>query len=265
MKKIIELYSYRELLQNLVVKELKNKYKDSALGFFWSLIRPLMLMVIYTFVFSIIFNRGIKHFPLFLMAGLLPWNFFAVSLNMATNSIIGNAALIKKIYFPRELFPISVVLANAFSLLFEMSLLAVFLVIFGYNFIPYLPIVAVAFVLALVMTTGFALLVSSLTVRLRDLKQLVPVALTMGFYLTPIIYRLEDIPTKALLGINVNLQHILRLNPMSSVVQLFKLALYYNKVPGMIIFAGALLGALAVFAVGYTVFMRLSPSFAKEI
>ncbi len=261
IKKIVELYSYRELLLNLVVKELKVKYKDSVLGFFWSLLNPALLIVIYTFVFSIVFtNKGIDNFSLFLMAGLLPWLSFSNTLNMSANAIVGNSALIRKIYFPRELFPLAIVLANAFSLLFELGLLMILLAVFGYSFYAYLPIVLLALILQLMLTIGFGLMVSAVTVRFRDLKQLINIVLRAGFFVTPIIYplsRLENIPELY--------QSLLRLNPMASIVMLYKLALYYNKVPGTIIFAGAVLGSVSIFIAGFAIFSRLAPNFAKEI
>ncbi len=261
LRKVAELYSYRELLKNLVVKELKLKYKSSFLGFLWSLINPLFLMLIYTLVFSVIFSgRRIEHFPLFLIAGLLPWTSFASSLNMTTNSIIGNRALIGKIYVPRELFPFSVVLANAFSFIFEMLLLFVPLAILGYNFYRYLPIVVLAFVLQTILAAGFGLALSSVTVYFRDMKQLITLILRLWFYVTPILYpfdRLEMLPEV--------FQSLFRLNPMASIVMLYKLPLYYNKMPGISIFAGAFISAGVVFAIGYIVFARLEPNFARDI
>lgn len=260
-QKVIELYSYRELLRNLVIKELKLKYKSSFLGFLWSLLNPLLLMGIYTLVFSVIFSgRKIEHFPLFLMAGLLPWTSFAASLNMTTNSIIGNRALIGKIYVPRELFPYSVVLANAFSFVFEMLLLFVPLAILGYNFYRYLPIVLLAFVLQTLLAAGFGLALSSVTVYFRDMKQLITLILRLWFYITPILYsfdQLERLP--------VIFQSLFRLNPMASIVMLYKLPLYYNKMPGASIFIGALVSTGLVFIVGVKIFARLEPNFARDI
>ena len=261
MQKVLELYSYRELLKNLVIKELKLKYKSSFLGFLWSLVNPFFLMLIYTLVFSVIFSgKKIEHFPLFLMAGLLPWVSFSSSLTMTTNSIIGNGSLIKKIYFPRELFPYSVVLANAFSLIFEMLVLFVPLAILGYNYFPYLPIVALAFVLQTILAAGFGLLLSSVTVYFRDTKQLIVLILRMWFYLTPILYpfdQLEKLPEI--------FQGLFRMNPMASIVMLYKLPLYYNKMPGLTIFASALLSTVIVFIIGLTVFTRLQSNFARDI
>lgn len=261
MSKIAELYSYRELLQNLVIKELKVKYKSSFLGFFWALLRPVLLGLVYTIVFSIIFQRNeVENFPLFLMAGLLPWTFFAGSMTMSASSIMGNSGLIKKIYFPRELFPLSIILANFFSLLVEMGLLLVFLTVFGYSFWIYLPVVALAFVLLLIMAVGFGFFFASVTIFFPDVKQFLSVIIRGWFFMTPIVYpieRLEQAPEI--------FRTLLRLNPMHSIVMMFKLSLYYNKFPGTLIFAAAIASSLIIFIIGYSVFNRLSPTFAKEI
>lgn len=246
---------------NLVIKELKIKYKSSMLGFFWSLLRPALLILIYTFVFSVLFKADrLPNYPLFLMSGLMPWLFFAQSITVSTSSIIGNAGLIKKIYFPRELFPLSMILANGFSFLIEMLLLAFLLTMFGYRYYAYLPVVMLAMILQLLLIVGFSLFLSAVTVRFRDMKQMIEIVLRMWFYLTPIIYEMSKFDKAPAYA-----QAILRLNPMGSIVMLYKLPLYYNKTPGAIMFIAAITETAIIFTVGTLVFNRLSPSFAKEI
>ena len=121
------LFSYRELLFNLTKKELKVKYRGSALGFLWSLLNPILTMLVYSFVFSIVLRAGIQEFAIFLICVLLPFNFLSNSVNYGTGSIVGNSNLVNKIYFPREIIPLSIVLANLFNFLLE--LVALFIVL----------------------------------------------------------------------------------------------------------------------------------------
>ncbi|MCL5291886.1 MAG: ABC transporter permease [Actinobacteria bacterium] len=257
-EKIKEYIDYRELLFSLVIKELKVKYKNSALGFFWSFVNPLLLMAVYTFIFSVVFkSKGIQNFPIYLLIGLLPWNFLALSVGASVMGIVGNANLVKKVYFPREFLPASVVFANLVNFMLELLVLFVFLLIFGYKFYFYIPILLLAIVLEILVVIGFCLFFASTNVYYRDVQQLVNVILLLWFFVTPIVYQIEMVPAK--------LQPILKLNPMASIILLYRAALYKNELPSLLIVGAATISALVAFAIGYATFMRLSASFAKEI
>src|SRR3972149_9950554 len=137
------LFSYRELLFSLTKKELKVKYRGSALGFFWSLLNPILTMLVYSFVFSIVLRVGTPEFAIFLICALLPFNFFSNSVNYGAGSIISNANLVKKIYFPKEIIPLSIVFANLINFFLELVVLFVVLAIFGYKFYMYLYILPI--------------------------------------------------------------------------------------------------------------------------
>src|SRR4030066_602448 len=132
-----KLYAYRELLFTLIKKELKVKYRGSVLGFFWSLLNPILIMLVYSFVFSIVIKQGIPEFAIFLICALLPFNFFSNSVNYGAGSIINNANLVKKIYFPKEIIPLSIVFANLVNFFLELIVLFIILAIFGYKFYMY--------------------------------------------------------------------------------------------------------------------------------
>lgn len=253
-----ELYEYRELLYNLVIKELKVKYRRSILGFFWSFLNPLLMMAVFTFIFSFVFRAGIKNFPIFFLVGFLPWNFFSMSLSVSTSSIVTNANLIKKVYFPREIIPFSIVLANLINFLLELIVLFIFLIAFGYNFWPYLPLLVVAILFHLLLSAGFGLVFSSITVYFRDIQQLIVVLLLVWFYATPVIYDMKMIPEKVQAFLKI-------LNPMTSVILLYRQLLYHNKMPSLVLVGYAVLSSLTIFSAGYFIFKKLSPSFAKEI
>lgn len=253
-----ELHSYRELLYALVVKELKVRYKGSALGFLWSLVNPLLMMLVFTFVFSFVFRAGVKDFPLFFLAGFLAWNFFSVSVVRSTSSIIENANLIKKVYFPREIIPLSIVFANLINFGLELLVLFVFLLVKGYIFLPYLPLLVYAIAIQVVMISGFSLAVAAATVYFRDLQQLMGILLMAWFYGTPVLYPLEMVPDWAEPFVKI-------VNPMTSVILLFREALYNLNYPSLRVLVYPLVVAGVVLLAGSALFARLSPSFAKEV
>jgi len=253
-----ELYSFRELLWALVVRELKVKYKNSALGFFWSLLNPVVTMLVFTFVFSFVFRAGIEHFPLFFLAGMLPWNFFALSLNRATTSMIENANLIKKVYFPREVIPLSILITNLINFGLELVVLFAFLLAWGYFFLPYLPVVLLAVVLLFLFTGGLAMFLSAAAVYFRDLQQLVPLGVMIWFYGTAVIYPLEFIPAsvRAILMYG---------NPMNPLISLFRGSLYGLSWPKWHVLVYCAVAAVAAFALGYGLFARMARNLAKEV
>lgn len=258
LNKLKELYEYRELLINLVIKELKVKYKNSALGFFWSLLNPLLMMLVFTFIFSIVFRANVENFPIFFLVAFLPWNFFTISLTRGSSCIIDNANLIKKVYFPREIIPLSIILANLVNFLLELIVLFVFLLVYGYNFFLYLPLLLVAIILQVFMSAGFSLALASLTVYFRDLQQIIGIILLVWLYGTPIIYPIEMAPAVA--------QPLIKyLNPMTSIIFLYREALYYLHLPSLKLLLYATFISFVIFSLGYVIFNKLSTSFAKEL
>nr|NLD40171.1 ABC transporter permease [Actinomycetales bacterium] len=253
-----ELYGFRELVWALVVRELKVKYKNSVLGFLWSLLNPVLTMLVFTFVFSFVFRAGIKDFPLFFLAGLLPWNSFSLSLNRATTSMIENANLIKKVYFPREVIPFSILITNLINFGLELVVLFVFLLAWGYFFLPYLPVVLLAVVLLFLFTGGLAMFLSAAAVYFRDLQQLVPLGVMIWFYGTAVIYPLDFIPA--------SVRPILAYgNPMNPLISLFRGSLYGLQWPEWQTVVYCVVAAVAVFVLGYVLFARLARELAKEV
>lgn len=253
-----ELYSFRELVWALVVRELKVKYKNSFLGFLWSLLNPVLTMVVFTFIFSFVFRAGIEDFPLFFLTGLLPWNFFALSLNRAASSMIESSNLIKKVYFPREVIPIAILITNLINFGLELVVLFVFLLAWGYFFLPYLPVVLLGAVLLFLFTGGIALFLSAAAVYFRDLQQLVPLGVMIWFYGTAVIYPLDFVPA--------SVRPILAYaNPMNPLLSLFRGSLYGLRWPSWQILVYCALAATAVFALGYLLFTHLARELAKEV
>lgn len=257
------LFSYRELLFSLTKKELKVKYRGSALGFFWSLLNPILTMLVYSFVFSIVLRAGIKEFAIFLICALLPFNFLSNSVNYGASSIIGNSNLVNKIYFPREIIPLSIVFTNLINFFFELAALFIVLGIMGYKFYMYLYLLPIIIFIQFFLVVGMTLLVSALNVFFRDLQHLITIIMMVWFFGTPIIYPLSMVPER--------FQYIIKINPMTIYAAYYRNIFYYVKFPEGTGFPTVLetlsaLGiTLLIFFIGYYVFKRLEPRFAEEI
>jgi lipopolysaccharide transport system permease protein len=263
-----ELWQYRELIRNLVVRDLKVRYKNSVLGVAWSWLSPLLMMIVYTVFFTILRrNDNFPYYPVFLLCGLLPWNFFVDSTLQATGSIIGNAHLIKKVYFPREVLPISTVLSNLVSFLIALPVFFLLAFISGAPLSWWVLLMPITLLIQLVFTLGSAFILATLNVFYRDTRHLLGVAVQAWFFLTPVIYPISIVPKeKSIWGITFNPQLWLRrLNPMASIVASYRDLLYWGEPTGLDFLLRTAVTALLVFAVGYWMFLRYSPRFGEEV
>jgi ABC-2 type transport system permease protein len=265
IERIKEIYAYRELLFNITKKELKLRYRNSFLGFLWSLLNPLLMMLILSFVFSLIAKFGIKNFAIFLLVGLLPWNFFNMAVAGSAGSIISYGGLVKKVYFPRELLPLSLVLSELINFVLAMVVLFVALIFYGYNFWPFLPVLLFAVVIQTLMLTGLAFIMSSLNVYFRDIQQIISVALLALFYGTPIIYSHQMVAGSNFMKTHPTLMMIYNLNPMAALVDLYRSCLYDLKLPGWSTVLYALGFTIVVVVLGFYIFGKLEPAFAEEV
>ncbi|MGH2733736.1 MAG: ABC transporter permease [Actinomycetota bacterium] len=271
------LIAYRELLINLVRKELRVRYKESVLGFLWSMLNPLLYLAVFYVVFNFFLpNRGVPYFTIFLLSGLLGWTLFSSSLAGGANSIVGNGALLKKVNFPREVLPLATVGASVFHFLLQMLVLLGVLILIGYPFFgENLLLVPVALTVEVLLLAGLVLLVSSVTVYLRDVQHFVELALLAWFWMTPIVYQVaivfDRLAPKGLFGLYL-------LNPMAPITLAFQRAFYNRVTPqGIPILLDAPLSwymarlglvalvALALFVVGLAVFARAEGNFAEEL
>ncbi len=274
-----------ELLSNLVRKDLKVKYKNSALGFLWSLANPLLYLAVFGVVFTKFLKNGIPDFWVLFMSGLLVWNFFNLSTLSGTGSIIGNANLVRKVRFPRVVLPLSSVgFAGVHFLLQTGVLLLTLLALYRPAFGPQIVLVLPALVVVLVFTVGMALLASSLNVRYRDVEHLLEIALIAWFWFTPIVYPVTLARAELLGRFHNLLWYVYMGNPMSAVVTAMQRAIYREPVvlrtdnhqPYQVLAADgygfylkwlgiAGITALVVLAVGLWVFRRFEADFAEEL
>lgn len=239
---------YKWLMKELVVKDLKIKYRRSVLGYLWSLLNPLMMMTVLTIVFSSFFRFDIPNYPVYLLTGQLLFNFFAESTNMAMTSVIANAGLIKKVYLPKYIFPISRIISSFVTMIF--SLLALFIVIAAtgmhlgvYAFFAFLPLIYV-----LIFSLGVGLFLSVAALYFRDVIYLYGVILTILSYATPIFYPESVIPE--------SVKHYLILNPMYDYIFYFRSTLIDNALPSPIIHFACILFSLASLFIGFLVFKK---------
>lgn len=254
---VLEIYQYREMLKNLVAKELRQRYKGSVLGFLWTFLNPLMMLVVYSVVFSVIMKVNLKHYPLFLFIGLLPWNFFSTSVLTSAGSIVQNANLIKKIYFPREVLPMSVALTGLMNFLLSFLILFPALFIFKTKISISIFVLPLIIIVQLIMVLGFTFLISSLNLYFRDLEHILSVFMTAWFYLTPIIFPLEMVPNKFLL--------LIKLNPVAHLILAYQDVLYYGVFPKWDSLAYVLLFSIILLISGMFTFGYLKRGFAEEI
>jgi ABC-type polysaccharide/polyol phosphate export permease len=258
-----QLFRYRALISSLVARELKARYRGSVLGFVWSFVNPLLLLLIYSFVFTVVLPGAhppeLEPFAVFMFCGILPWTWFSSSLLESANVLVAGGNLIKKVLFPAEVLPIVSVLAGLVHFFLGLPILAAFLIYYRVPVVPtdllWFPVIVA---IQLLLTVGLALIVSSLTVHFRDVRDLLQNLLTLWFFATPIIYPMSQVPPRV--------RYILNLNPFTH------LAVAYQEVlfrPGPFTQFNRLLAvgvmSILVFLFGYFVFDRLRDTFAEEV
>jgi lipopolysaccharide transport system permease protein len=263
LSNLLKLFRYRGLIQTLVVRDLKARYRGSVLGFFWSFFNPLMLLMIYTFVFTKVLvgvhPPEMEPYALFMFCGILPWTWFSASLLESSNTLIAGGNLIKKVMFPAEVLPIVTVLANMVHFFLGLVILGLFLIYYqrpidGVELLWFPVIVLVQ----LVLTVGLALFLSALTVHFRDLKDLLSNLVQFWFFATPIIYPMLTIPE--------GMRWWLNLNPMTHLMISYQEVLFFPGPHGHWKWLMAMaVVSVVVFLGGYFVFDRLRDSFAEEV
>ena len=252
-----ELYNYREMVYNLVKKDLRGRYKGSVLGFLWTFINPLLQLAVYTMVFSTIMRVNVDKFYMYLFIALIPWIFFTTSVLSGTISIIQNKDLIKKIYFPRIIIPISTVLATFMNMIFSMAVVILALFISGIGISYYILLLPVIMILEFFLVLGMVFLFSSLNVFFRDIEYILSIIMMIWFYMTPIVYTVEMIPEKY--------KTLFYLNPMTNIVIFYRDILFYKRMPSFGFMGGVFLYSLAMIVIGFFVFQKLQKNFVEEL
>lgn len=255
---IKELYAYREMIVSLVRKDLRGRYKGSVLGFLWTFINPLFQLVVYTLVFSYILKSNIDKYYLYLFVALIPWIFFSASITGGAASVVAQKDLVKKIYFPRQVIPISYVTSCFVNMLLCFIVIFVVVLFSGIRLsIAGLLCLPVVMVVEYLLALGMALLCSAVTVYFKDLEHILGIISMAWMYLTPIMYDKSIVPERFLPAFN--------LNPMTHIIDCYRAVLYYGQVPELRSLLSSFVLGLVFLAVGWIVFDRMQRHFAEEL
>ena len=275
---LTEYKSARELTLNLTLRELKGKYKRSVLGWTWSLLNPLATIAIFSIVFKFFLKiqaptgdpSCLKNFALFLVAALLPWNYLNNGLMGSMGALVGNANLVKKVYFPREALVVSNVASWAYSLLIEFGVAVVIYLLFGNMVLPWLPAVLILIAIQSIFVLGLGLLLSVLNVYFRDVQHLITILLLVWFYATPIVYPISyvvdaDNKHPELWGHEIPVLFLYKLNPMVRLVEAYRDVLYDLRFPPLFDVLYVLVFGVVTLVIGLSVFRRLQGRLAEEL
>ncbi len=253
-----DLLNFRQLILLLVVRELKVRYKRSVLGLLWTMLNPLLLMVVYTIVFTTIMPSGQHNFSVFLLSALLPWIFFSTALMQGLNSVLANQELIRKVRVPQAVFPLSVVGSNLVNFALSLAPLIALMIALRQPFSSALLFLPVSILLLTLFTSGVTLLFATATVFFRDVKHLTEVLLQMLMYLSPILYDVNQLGGNKTWWFGV-FRTFLTVNPISYLIPLVRDPVYYARFPSPVVVAVAAAWSVGALVVGFKVFIRLSP------
>lgn len=251
------LYIYRELLKTNIKKEIRGKYKGSFLGVLWSFVNPLLMTLVYAIVFPFILKSKEENYLIFLVIGVLPWNFFTTVMNQGMICIRMNASIIKKVYFPREILPISVAVSGLINFFISCVIILLFVIFGGVGLswhIIFLPFIAI---MQFMLTLGLIFILCAVNVYIRDTEYIVNFFVMMLFYATPILYAPTMLPS--------SIRWILYLNPMTGIVNGYRDIFLYHQIPDIGIMGIVCLGSFLLMVLGYFCFKRLERGFAEEV
>ena len=252
-----ELFQYRELIKTNVHKEIRGKYKGSFLGVLWSFLNPLLMVAVYAIVFPYLMRMTQDNYLVFLITGVIPWVFFTTVVTSGCNCVWINGGIIKKVYFPRVILPISVVVAALINFLISCAIILIFVFFSGIGFslnILWLPLIAL---IQSMLSLGILLVLSAINVYVKDVEYLVQFLMNLVFYATPIIYNASIFPQK--------FRWVLYLNPMAHLIDAYRSIFYYKSMPNLQSLGIVGVVSLVVLILGYLVFNKLEKGFAEEV
>jgi ABC-type polysaccharide/polyol phosphate export permease len=257
LRDFINLLSYKDLLKNLVSRDFKTRYKRSYLGIFWSLLNPLLIIIVYTLAFDYIMKIRVKNFPMFFMCGFLPWSYLSASLTTSMTSLSDSGYLIKAVYFPREILPLSIVLSCLLH--FLITFIFVFPILMIYGYFPQWVTLSLLLIILLqsIFIFGLCLFLSSIHVFFRDIRYILDVILTIWFWLTPIVYPISLISEQFLF--------FYKLNPMTLFVTAYREVLLNNELPIPKYWIAILIATLGSLILGYLSYLKVKKRLAEEI
>ena len=257
MNHIKEIYKFKEMIKGWTKKELRTRYKGSFLGFLWTFVNPLMQLIIYSIIFPLILKLSEENYAMFLFVALIPWNYFTTCLQGSCGLIVANSSLVTKVYFPREVLPLSYTLSGLLNMVFSymivFPMLLVFRIPLSWN-VLWLPVLMLG---QTVLCAGISLFMCSVNVYFRDLEYLIGVALMGLYFLTPIMYKLETMPEQ--------FRWLFRINPMTNYVELYRDVTFYGKSLNFPLFLGTLFYSVSIAVIGYITFGNLQKKFTEVL
>ncbi len=251
------LYKYRELLKTNVKKEIRGKYKNSFLGVLWSFLNPLLQIIVYAVVFQVILKNPQENYAIFLCCGLIPWTFFSSTVTRSAFTMIENGNIIKKVYFPREILPISIVTSEAVNFMISTIIILGFVIFGGLGISKYILLYPLVLLAQYLLLIGISLIISSISVYVRDLQHLIGVAMQLLFYATPIVYASETIPD--------NFKWILYLNPMTYIINGYRDIFYNQRMIDIVSTLLLIIISIVLCIIGYIIFNKLQKGFAEQL
>jgi ABC-2 type transport system permease protein len=255
---LTSLLGYRELIKNLVLRDLKLKYRGSLLGFVWSLVNPLMMIAVYTVAFTYIIRIRVEGFVFFVMLGTLAWSFFSSSASMSTGAVVDSGGLMKSVTFPRAILPIATVLFNlAQHLLTVTVILPIMLLVNHVSLSPAMLLYPFFLVLQLLFTIGVAFVLAAGTAFFRDVRHLLDIALSALFWMTPILYPLSQVPER--------MRPLILLTPVSPFIVAYQQIFYYGQLPDLMVWIVAMIYGVAMFLVGVWLFLSVEDQLVEQM
>lgn len=255
-----DIYSYRELLKTNVKKDIRGRYKGSFLGILWSFINPLLQVVVYAIVFPYLMRGGaIDHYLQYLITGIIPWTFFSTCITVGTTTIKSNAGIVKKVYFPREILPISQVISGLVNFFISCTIILIFCLFGGIGISLHIFLVPVIALIESLFILGIVFILSAINVYVQDIEYIIGFIVNMLFYGTPIVYALEQFSSAGILF------EMVRLNPMTMFVQAYRDVFFYHQWPSMISLIILFVLSIGVLIIGFIVFKKLEKGFAEEL
>lgn len=251
------LNQYKPLIHELVTRDLKIKYRRSFLGYLWSLLNPLMMMAVMTLVFSYMFRFDIPNYPLYLICGQTLWNFFNESTSAAMHSVLGNGSLIRKVYIPKYIFPVSRVLSSFVTMSFSLVAILIVMIFTGVPFRWTMLLIPVPLMCLLVFSMGISMALSAMAVYFRDILHLYNVLTLAWNYLTPIFYPVTALPEKV--------ARLFNFNPIYHFVTFFRSVVIYGEVPAVGVWVGSVISSLVALLIGLGVFRKLQKNFILHV
>lgn len=251
------LYNYRELLKTNVKKEIRGKYKNSFLGVLWSFLNPLLQIIVYAIVFQIILKNPQENYAIFLCCGLIPWTFFSSAITKSAFTMIENGNIIKKVYFPREILPISIITSETVNFIISTIIILGFVILGGVGISKYIIFYPIVLLAQYILLIGIALIISSISVYVRDLQHLIGVAMQLLFYATPIVYDTNTIPE--------NLRWILKINPMTYIINGYRNIFYNQTMIDIVPLLILIIFSIGLCMIGYMLFNKLQKGFAEQL